>query len=253
MWCCLLAPRPARCCSRSASANFAALPGAARDPRRRAVRRRSGADGRLLKVGMFGASPPSPARPAGSSPSRASSRLASSTGRISVNILVMVIIGGMNTTVGPVLGAAFITIFPAQVNINTVLAGRCSSERSSSGDRALPGGLRRPASSGSPGQLVPALRRGAPPPVVERRGTAPMCRCHGGRRAGGAGGPRGARVRPPAAGERRSASGWTRAGESPSRHRVPLRGRPCVLRKVDFRVRAGPIPRADRGPNGRHA
>jgi branched-chain amino acid transport system permease protein len=30
----------------------------------------------------------------------------------------MVIIGGMNTTIGPVLGAAFITIFPAQVNIN---------------------------------------------------------------------------------------------------------------------------------------
>ncbi|HEY3613187.1 MAG TPA: ATP-binding cassette domain-containing protein, partial [Gaiellales bacterium] len=37
---------------------------------------------------------------------------------VSVNILVMVIIGGMNTTIGPVLGAAFITIFPAQVNIN---------------------------------------------------------------------------------------------------------------------------------------
>ncbi|HEV7132174.1 MAG TPA: ATP-binding cassette domain-containing protein [Gaiellaceae bacterium] len=37
---------------------------------------------------------------------------------VSVNILVMVILGGMNTTIGPVLGAAFITIFPAQVNIN---------------------------------------------------------------------------------------------------------------------------------------
>jgi branched-chain amino acid transport system permease protein len=37
---------------------------------------------------------------------------------VSVNILVMVILGGMNTTLGPVLGAVFITVFPAQVNIN---------------------------------------------------------------------------------------------------------------------------------------
>ena len=37
---------------------------------------------------------------------------------VSVNILVMVILGGMNTTVGPVIGAAFVSIFPAQVNIN---------------------------------------------------------------------------------------------------------------------------------------
>jgi branched-chain amino acid transport system permease protein len=37
---------------------------------------------------------------------------------VSVNILVMVILGGMNTTLGPVLGAAFVTMFPAQVNIN---------------------------------------------------------------------------------------------------------------------------------------
>jgi branched-chain amino acid transport system permease protein len=38
--------------------------------------------------------------------------------QVSVNILVMVILGGINTTVGPILGAAFITVFPAQVNIN---------------------------------------------------------------------------------------------------------------------------------------
>jgi branched-chain amino acid transport system permease protein len=37
---------------------------------------------------------------------------------VSVNILVMVILGGMNTTLGPVLGATFITVFPAHVNIN---------------------------------------------------------------------------------------------------------------------------------------
>ena len=37
---------------------------------------------------------------------------------VSVNILVMVILGGINTTLGPVIGAAFVTIFPAHVNIN---------------------------------------------------------------------------------------------------------------------------------------
>ena len=38
--------------------------------------------------------------------------------QVSVNILVMVILGGINTTIGPILGAVFITVFPAQVNIN---------------------------------------------------------------------------------------------------------------------------------------
>jgi branched-chain amino acid transport system permease protein len=37
---------------------------------------------------------------------------------ISLNILVMVLIGGINTTLGPVIGAAFVTMFPAIVNIN---------------------------------------------------------------------------------------------------------------------------------------
>ena len=37
---------------------------------------------------------------------------------VSVNILVMVILGGINTTLGPVIGAAFVTIFPAHVSID---------------------------------------------------------------------------------------------------------------------------------------
>ena len=37
---------------------------------------------------------------------------------VSVNILVMVIIGGMNTSLGPIIGAAFVSIFPSWVNIN---------------------------------------------------------------------------------------------------------------------------------------
>lgn len=39
-------------------------------------------------------------------------------GPVAVNILVMVILGGINTTLGPVIGAAFISIFPVEVAIN---------------------------------------------------------------------------------------------------------------------------------------
>lgn len=37
---------------------------------------------------------------------------------VSVNILVMVLFGGINSRFGPIIGAAFISIFPAYVNIN---------------------------------------------------------------------------------------------------------------------------------------
>jgi branched-chain amino acid transport system ATP-binding protein/branched-chain amino acid transport system permease protein len=37
---------------------------------------------------------------------------------VSLNILVMVLVGGINTTIGPVIGAVFVTMFPAVVNIN---------------------------------------------------------------------------------------------------------------------------------------
>ncbi len=37
---------------------------------------------------------------------------------VSLNILVMVLIGGINTTIGPVIGAVFVTMCPAVVNIN---------------------------------------------------------------------------------------------------------------------------------------
>jgi branched-chain amino acid transport system permease protein len=40
---------------------------------------------------------------------------------VSVNILVMVIIGGINTTIGPVVGAAFISVFPVYVHIDPLL------------------------------------------------------------------------------------------------------------------------------------
>jgi branched-chain amino acid transport system permease protein len=37
---------------------------------------------------------------------------------VSLNILVMILVGGINTTIGPVIGAVFVTMFPAVVNIN---------------------------------------------------------------------------------------------------------------------------------------
>ncbi|HTI02821.1 MAG TPA: ATP-binding cassette domain-containing protein [Acidisoma sp.] len=37
---------------------------------------------------------------------------------VSLNILVMLLVGGINTTLGPLLGAAFVSMFPAIVNIN---------------------------------------------------------------------------------------------------------------------------------------
>jgi branched-chain amino acid transport system permease protein len=37
---------------------------------------------------------------------------------VSLNILVMVLVGGINTTLGPILGAMFVTMFPALVNID---------------------------------------------------------------------------------------------------------------------------------------
>jgi branched-chain amino acid transport system permease protein len=37
---------------------------------------------------------------------------------VSLNILVMVLVGGINTTLGPVIGAIFVSMFPDLVNIN---------------------------------------------------------------------------------------------------------------------------------------
>jgi branched-chain amino acid transport system permease protein len=37
---------------------------------------------------------------------------------VSLNILVMVLVGGINTTLGPIIGAIFVTMFPAVINID---------------------------------------------------------------------------------------------------------------------------------------
>lgn len=78
----------------------------------------AGARTPLVKIGMFGLS----AAMAGAAGWIFSFQGIVSPGQfswsVSVNILVMVILGGMNTTIGPVLGAIFITVFPAQISIN---------------------------------------------------------------------------------------------------------------------------------------
>jgi branched-chain amino acid transport system permease protein len=37
---------------------------------------------------------------------------------ISLNILVAVLVGGINTTIGPLVGAAFVSMLPAIVDVN---------------------------------------------------------------------------------------------------------------------------------------
>jgi branched-chain amino acid transport system permease protein len=71
---------------------------------------------------------------------------------VSLNILVMVLIGGINTTLGPVIGAAFVSMFPALVNINPWLQEMVYGALSILAVTLLPGGvmslLRRGAALG---------------------------------------------------------------------------------------------------------
>ncbi|HXQ42826.1 MAG TPA: ATP-binding cassette domain-containing protein [Candidatus Udaeobacter sp.] len=72
----------------------------------------------LVKVGVFGLS----AAMAGSAGWLFSFLGVVSPGQfdwsVSLNILVMVLVGGINTTLGPIVGASFVTMFPAVVNID---------------------------------------------------------------------------------------------------------------------------------------
>jgi branched-chain amino acid transport system permease protein len=117
IWCCLIALLVAVLIRLSIRASpFYPLLLAIRDAEPFAAA--AGARTGLVKVGIFGLS----AAMAGSAGWVFTFQGIISPGQfnwtVSVNILVMVILGGMNTIVGPVLGAAFVTMFPAQVNIN---------------------------------------------------------------------------------------------------------------------------------------
>jgi branched-chain amino acid transport system permease protein len=60
---------------------------------------------------------------------------------VSLNILVMVLIGGINTTLGPVIGAVFVSMFPALVNINPWLQEMVYGALSILAVTLLPGGV----------------------------------------------------------------------------------------------------------------
>lgn len=70
---------------------------------------------------------------------------------VSLNILVMVLVGGINTTLGPVIGAAFVSMFPALVNINPWLQEMLYGALSVLAVTLLPGGLMSLARGRSPG------------------------------------------------------------------------------------------------------
>ena len=60
---------------------------------------------------------------------------------VSLNILVMVLIGGINTTLGPVIGATFVSMFPTLVNINPWLQEMVYGALSILAVTLLPGGV----------------------------------------------------------------------------------------------------------------
>ena len=101
----------------------------------------AGARTSLIKIGVFGVS----AAMAGAAGWVFSFLGVVSPGQfdwaVSLNILVMVLIGGINTTLGPVIGAAFVSMFPALVNINPWLQEIVYGALSILAVTLLPGGL----------------------------------------------------------------------------------------------------------------
>ena len=100
----------------------------------------AGARTSLIKIGVFGVS----AAMAGGAGWLFSFLGVVSPGQfdwaVSLNILVMVLIGGINTTPGPVIGAAFVSMFPSLVNINPWLQEMVYGALSILAVTLLPGG-----------------------------------------------------------------------------------------------------------------
>jgi branched-chain amino acid transport system permease protein len=133
----------------------------------------AGARTSLIKIGVFGVS----AAMAGAAGWLFSFLGVVSPGQfdwaVSLNILVMVLIGGINTTLGPVIGAAFVSMFPALVNINPWLQEMVYGALSILAVTLLPGGvmslLKRFAALG--GDATPATE---PDVTVFDRAEAPV-------------------------------------------------------------------------------
>jgi branched-chain amino acid transport system permease protein len=97
---------------------------------------------------------------------------------VSLNVLVMVLVGGINTTVGPIIGAMFVSMFPVLVNINPWLQEILYGALSILAITLLPEGvigLGRRLILGKHGALAPEAHTDAPPPeAVETGDPAPQ-------------------------------------------------------------------------------
>ena len=157
---------------------------------------------------------------------------------LSVNILVMVILGGINSLWGPILGAAFISIFPDYVNIDPFWQEVALRRPAADRDRRS----RRAASSASLSRTVTAgsARRvgldrdpagdGGEPPALAGRGARRRRRARAQRRIA------------------RASDGQPRrsAGDRVPRDRLQLRHGRAGARRRRLRRRAGDDPRPDR-------
>ena len=151
---------------------------------------------------------------------------------VSLNILVMVLIGGVNTTLGPVIGAGFVSMFPSLVNINPWLQEMLYGALSVLAVTLLPGGLM-------------SLARWRPPRAARRSKAPPEAAFAEGR------------LEPALFRKLVAASGPARAPENAaSEYAVECRGigfgyaeGPPALRGVSLAVRRGHIHGLI-GPNG---
>ena len=196
----------------------------------------AGARTSLIKIGVFGVS----AAMAGAAGWLFSFLGVVSPGQfdwaVSLNILVMVLIGGINTTLGPVIGAAFVSMFPALVNINPWLQEMVYGALSILAVTLLPGGVM------SLLKRVAALGGDAAPASGARRHSLRSCR--------------GARRGKPLSQVRQRRAPRRKQAIAEPEYAVECRGVQfsygtglMVLRNVDLAVRRGDIHGLI-GPNG---
>lgn len=108
---------------------------------------------------------------------------------VSLNILVMVLVGGINTTLGPIIGAVFVTVFPAVVNINPwvqeILYGSLSIAAITLFPEGVVGQVKRhlgallKPTAGERGKTEEAPNVAPPPARSVEMGSAPIVECCG--------------------------------------------------------------------------
>jgi branched-chain amino acid transport system permease protein len=92
---------------------------------------------------------------------------------VSLNVLVMVLVGGINTTLGPIVGAMFVSMFPVLVNINPWLQEILYGALSIAAITLLPEGvigLGRRLLAGRPPSIAAPEIEAAPPPEAVAAG-----------------------------------------------------------------------------------